>query len=79
LRFVRAPGVEVERVIDGATAYRDDAQRNPERTKYAEGWLSGRRWEDDLRLIRTPAQRIGTGVTTIEDREREWRRAEGDA
>lgn len=72
VRFVRRTGVDVERVIAGAEAYRDDAQRDPSKTKYAEGWLSGRRWEDDLRLIRPTAHLVAAT-------DRDAQRAEDDA
>lgn len=34
-------------LIAGATRYRDDPNRRPEFTKYAEGWLNGDGWEDE--------------------------------
>ena len=46
--------------IAGALRYRDDPDRDPTKTKYAQGWLSGDRWLDErvdpqeaaLRLLR---------------------------
>jgi len=46
-----------EVIIAGAIAYRDDPNRDPGKTKYAQGWLNGRRWEDDP----IPASRSGNG------------------
>lgn len=34
-------------ILLGAMRYRDDPGRDPTKTKYAEGWLSGERWEDE--------------------------------
>lgn len=36
-----------DQLIAGAQRYRDDKKRDPEHTKYAEGWLSGDRWLDE--------------------------------
>jgi hypothetical protein len=45
---VRESGVPLDVLIAGAKRYAQDPERDPQHTKYAEGWLSGRRWEDDL-------------------------------
>lgn len=34
-----------EVIVSGAKAYRDDPGRDPQFTKYPQGWLSGDRWE----------------------------------
>jgi len=34
-------------LISGAIRYRDDPNRDPSKTKYAEGWLNDERWEDE--------------------------------
>jgi Helix-turn-helix domain len=34
-------------IIAGAMRYRDDPNRDPAKTKYAQGWLNGDRWQDD--------------------------------
>jgi hypothetical protein len=67
-----------QRIIAGAKAYRDDPNRNQEHTKYAEGWLSGRRWEDELGTIAAPSL---ASVKTQEQIDAEWerQRAEDDA
>jgi hypothetical protein len=44
-KAVRLTPAEV--IIAGALAYRDDPNRDPGKTKYAQGWLNGKRWEDD--------------------------------
>ena len=38
---------EPEVIIAGAERYRDDPNREPGYTKYAEGWLNGDRWLDE--------------------------------
>lgn len=78
MRYVVDAGVDVDAVIAAAAAYRDDPHRDPLKTKWAEGWLSTARWEDDYTVTKPTAQQVGHGVTTIEDREAEWRRAEED-
>lgn len=35
-----------DEILAGATRYRDDPHRNPEHTKYAQGWLNADRWND---------------------------------
>ena len=39
-------------IIAGAIRYRDDPNRLPEFTKYAEGWLNGDGWEDEPLPVR---------------------------
>jgi hypothetical protein len=41
-----AQGVDASAVISGAKRYRLDPQRDPAKTKYAEGWLHDGRWQD---------------------------------
>ena len=43
----RARGADPERIIAAAKAYRDDPQRNPEKTKYPQGWLNDERYLDE--------------------------------
>lgn len=40
-------GVPLEVLIAGADRYANDPNRRPEFTKYPQGWLSERRWEDE--------------------------------
>jgi hypothetical protein len=40
--------VEVAEIVGGARRYRDDPNRDSGKTKYAQGWLSGDRWNDPL-------------------------------
>jgi hypothetical protein len=37
-------GADPERVITAAATYRDDPRRNPEKTKYPQGWLTDERY-----------------------------------
>ena len=41
-------GISVDVLCRAAAAYRDDPNRNPDKTKHAEGWLHDRRWEDEI-------------------------------
>src|SRR5438132_1697825 len=50
-----ASGISVDVLCRAAAAYRDDPSRNPDKTKHAEGWLTARRWEDDLTPVRAVA------------------------
>jgi hypothetical protein len=67
-----------QRIIAGAVAYCNDPNRDPTKTKYAEGWLSGKRWEDEIGTVAAPTL---AAVKTQEqiDAERERQRAEDDA
>lgn len=38
---------EPDAIIEAAARYRDDPNRDPAKTKYAQGWLNGDRWQDD--------------------------------
>ncbi len=49
-------GDNPELIIRAAAWYRDDPKRNPEHTKWAQGWLNGRRYKEQQ-----PAQPRGTG------------------
>jgi hypothetical protein len=44
---VRKRGIANDVLIEGARAYAADRNRDPEKTKFAQGWLSDGRWEDD--------------------------------
>jgi hypothetical protein len=44
---VRKRGIANDVLIAGARAYAADRNRDPEKTKFAQGWLSDGRWEDD--------------------------------
>jgi hypothetical protein len=57
LKAARRASPEI--IIAGAIAYRDDPGRDPTKTKYAEGWLNGDRWEDEP----TPASNNGRRPT----------------
>ena len=41
-----ARGADPEHVIAAAMAYRDDPRRNPDKTKYPQGWLNDERYND---------------------------------
>ena len=41
-----ARGADPEAVIAAATRYRDDPRRNPDKTKYPQGWLNDERYND---------------------------------
>ena len=41
-------------IVQGARRYREDPNRTPEFTKYAEGWLNGDGWEDEPLPSRLP-------------------------
>jgi len=43
----RARGADPEHVIAAAAAYRDDPRRNPDKTKYPQGWLNDERYNDE--------------------------------
>jgi hypothetical protein len=40
-------GADPNVIIKGAEAYRDDPSRNPEKTKYPQGWLNDERYSDE--------------------------------
>lgn len=42
----KARGADPELIITAAKAYRDDPRRDPEHTKYPQGWLNGERYLD---------------------------------
>lgn len=67
-----AAGVEPQQIIKAAAAYRDDPNRNPDFTKWPEGWLTAGRWEDEYEVVRPESHEI---------RETDWEamRAEDDA
>jgi hypothetical protein len=50
-------------IIAGAARYRDDPSRDPEHTKYAQGWLNGDRWLDEAIDPQAAALRILQGGT----------------
>jgi hypothetical protein len=50
-------------IIAGAARYRDDPTRDPEHTKYAQGWLNGERWLDEAIDPQAAALRILQGGT----------------
>lgn len=59
-------------IAAGAARYRDDPNRDPSFTKYAEGWLNGDGWEDE------PLPPRGQGRLTLAPSKRELE-AEADA
>jgi len=71
-RYVVDAGVDVDAVIAAAARYRDAADRDPNFTKYPQGWISGGRWEDAA-----TAERPASHVLSATDREAQ--RAEEDA
>ncbi|MFZ0227444.1 MAG: hypothetical protein WAL41_10970, partial [Mycobacterium sp.] len=42
-----ARGADPERIIAAAICYRDDPNRNPDKTKYPQGWLNDERYLDE--------------------------------
>jgi hypothetical protein len=58
--------VEPHRIITAATAYRNSSKRDPEFTKWPEGWLAAGRWDDEYDVDRPtivetdPAHIVGT-------------------
>jgi hypothetical protein len=58
---------EVEAIIAGAIRYRDDPNRDPGRTKWGQGWLAGRRWEDEEALPAERGPQRQTGVERLLD------------
>jgi hypothetical protein len=60
-----------QRITAGALAYRNDPNRDPDHTKFAEGWLNGRRWEDELGTVSAPSL---ASVKTQEQIDAEWER-----
>lgn len=81
-QLAQAQGAEraqlAQRVIEGAERYRNDPNRDPEHTKYAEGWLSGQRWEDEIGTVAAPTLSAVKSQAEI-DAEWEARRREDDA
>lgn len=73
-----AAGVEPQTMIAGARQYRNDPNRDPAFTKYAEGWITARRWEDELGTVAAPTL---SAVKSQEEIQAEWdrQRAEEDA
>jgi len=43
-------------ILAGASRYAADPARDPTKSKYAEGWLSGDRWLDDVKVVAPPAR-----------------------
>lgn len=64
MRYVVDAGVDVDAVVAAAAAYRDDPRRDPDYTKYPQGWLSGQRWEDETAADKPPLP--------IDDRYKPW-------
>jgi hypothetical protein len=73
----------VAQILSGAIRYRDDPNRDPSFTKYAEGWLNGDGWEDEplpprgqgrLMTVRPDPPRPLIGAEGMD----EWRRARGE-
>jgi hypothetical protein len=52
---VLAAGVSGTAIITAAKRYAADPKRDPDHTKYAQGWLNDRRWEDDLATVAAPS------------------------
>lgn len=48
-------GVQPQIIIDAALRYRDSPRRNPEMTKYPQGWLNDERYNDFDEITSTPA------------------------
>jgi hypothetical protein len=48
-------GGAVPQILKAAAAYAADPHRDPAHTKYAQGWLNDRRWEDDLTPVAGPS------------------------
>lgn len=51
-----AAGAAPQDLIAAALRYRNDITRDPNYTKWPEGWLSARRWEDEPTLAVVPPQ-----------------------
>jgi acyl-CoA reductase-like NAD-dependent aldehyde dehydrogenase len=77
-RYVVEAGVDVEAVIEAAKRYADDPTREDQFTKYPSGWLSAGRWEDEPYQPKGIAAVPAIGTPEYEEqREAEWKRAEG--
>lgn len=50
------------RIVVGAERYAADPNRDPAKTKYAQGWLSGDRWNDPPLPAETPNGRVVPGA-----------------
>lgn len=70
--------VEPQVIIDAALRYSSDPGRDPEHTKWPEGWLNAGRWMDEYEVARPETKTI---VKTQEEIDAEWerQRAEDDA
>lgn len=69
-KAVKAAGGDVALIVDAARRYRDDPNRTLGYTKYGQGWLNGKCWEDeplpsriDRRSAAAPARPIDTDRT----------------
>ena len=51
----RARGATAEHIIAAAQRYRDDPRRNPDHTKYPQGWLNDERYNDQPAAPRRPS------------------------
>jgi hypothetical protein len=51
VKALREERADPDTIIAGAERYRDDPNRDPAKTKYAQGWLNGDRWEDESALV----------------------------
>jgi hypothetical protein len=54
-----ARGADVNEIIKAAETYRDDPDRNPDKTKYPQGWLNDERYDDGPDEL-PPAPRYST-------------------
>jgi hypothetical protein len=55
---VIASGVEAQQVIAAASRYAAAPDRDPAKTKYPQGWLSGGRWLDEPDAVSHPAAAV---------------------
>jgi hypothetical protein len=49
-------GATEQQLLEGAASYSSNINRNPDKTKHAQGWLTDRRWEDDDKPIKPPVR-----------------------
>lgn len=55
--------------LAGITTYRDDCQRQGIRMMYAQGYLSHRRWEDDLSDTTEPVEKTPAPASAAKEME----------